>query len=527
MKKRIEFRKPTFLAITVLTVFALAALPLLAQGISPVITETGKISLSVDGLGTNLASGVIDVLKPAGATVRRAAFACASNSRRVILDGQVSIDGTPINWSLTRFTDAGPANPNFFHSTFADVTAVVSGKLAAAAAGLVPFTVAEVGTGSIDGCILAVIFDDLAQTVDRTAILLFGGQTTTGDTFSITVTPPIDLLDVNLVLDFGLGIGFGFQGGTFPPNFCGPGGQISLVDVNLTRLTSCAGHFDDGVGANGALLTVGGLGDGNANPPNPFRPGQIGTVEDELYSLIPFVNQGDTLITVNTINPSNDDVIFFAHLLTLGTGVVGPPQEEEITKDLVEGPPEIGIYLPEPTQYVFEIAYTGPAALVVDTVPAEFEIVELIPSSDAPDAIYFDPSQGRGNSANRIEWLVPEGSHTLTVVIRTIVNPGRRRNQAPVFKPTSCGPLPINDGAIAFEVEEFGDLVLVEVQAVTDSQTLATLVDDSGEPGRVDGVDALALELMSEPVLQRVVIVGPSNPLIVEAIAGAKPCEEG
>lgn len=34
--------------------------------------------------------------------------------------------------------------------------------------------------------------------------------------------------------------------------------QFSTVDVNDSRLTSCAGNFDDGFGSNGALITVGG-----------------------------------------------------------------------------------------------------------------------------------------------------------------------------------------------------------------------------------------------------------------------------
>ena len=63
---------------------------------------------------------------------------------------------------------------------------------------------------------------------------------------------------------------------------------------------------------------------------------------------------------------------------------------------------------------------------------------------------------------------------------------------------TSCGPLPINNGATAFEVNDDGSLVLVEV---TDPNT-------------------------GEVTLEPVVVVGPSNSLEVEAVAGAKPCEE-
>ena len=501
--------------------FFLAAGPAQA-GLTAVVTETGKIALSVDGVGTNNPSGSIDVLKPLGATLRRATFACSAYSSRQILDGDVSIDGVAITpWDLS-------VNTSGFNTVYKDVTTVpaaVSVKLTAAAAGLTSFLVTEVSTTTIDGCILTVIWDDPAEVVDKTAILLFGGQTLTGDTFNISVSPPIDLSDPDLVLDFGLGIGFGFQGGVNGSSNCESGGQISHIDVNTIRMTSCAGHNDDTVSAspqNGSLLTVGGLTDTNANPAFPTRPAQIGFNEDELYDLIPFVADGDTIIQVDTINPSNDDIIFFAHLLALGRASVGVA----ISKELIEGPEEIGISLPLPTTYIFEITYSGPDALVVDTVPAEFEIVSLVASDGV--AIFFDPSQGNGNSANRIEWLVPEGTNTLTVEIQTVLSPGRGHKRV-VHKPTSCGPLPINDGAIAFEVDENGDLVLNEVQAVTDLLALEAMAEDNleyVEPGRIDADFAANLAVMSETLLERVVIVGPSNSLVVEAVEGAKPCVE-
>jgi hypothetical protein len=213
---------------------------------------------------------------------------------------------------------------------------------------------------------------------------------------------------------------------------------------------------------------------------------------------------GDTLSTVLSGNVTapigaveiGDQTLLVASgnaAIELYPGCVPPVS---IEKDLLEGPEEIGIYLPEPTQYVFEIAYTGPAARVIDTVPAEFECVSLVPT--AGTATCSDTSKGRGNSANRIEWDVPAGSNTLTVTIQTVASPGKGHKEGVVFKPTSCGPLPINDGATAFEVDPLtGELVLVEV------------------------VDPVTGEITLEPV----VIVGPSNSLVVEAVEGAKPCE--
>jgi hypothetical protein len=176
------------------------------------------------------------------------------------------------------------------------------------------------------------------------------------------------------------------------------------------------------------------------------------------------------------------------------------PPTYKIEKELLDGPDEIGIYLPGPTRYVFEITYCGPAAKIIDTVPAEFKVVSAVPNDEDADGIATPDSanqKGNNKSATIITWDVPDGCSTLTVVIQTRESPGKGHTET-VFKPTSCGPLPINDGATAYEVDEDGDLVLVEV------------------------VDPDTGEVTLEPV----VIVGPSNALVVKAVEGAKPCVE-
>ncbi len=169
-----------------------------------------------------------------------------------------------------------------------------------------------------------------------------------------------------------------------------------------------------------------------------------------------------------------------------------------LQKRLLEGPEQIGIYLPDPTVYQFEIAYDGPAARVVDFVPAEFETISAVPSDGT--AVVFDVSQGKGkNSASRIEWEVPAGTNTLIVTIQTVASPGKghkdpvTRERVTLFKPTSCGFLPINKGAIAFHLDENGELVLV-----------LNLITGNLEP---------------------IVLAERSNSLEVTAVAGAKPCE--
>ena len=283
-----------------------------SSSLAPVVTETGKISLSLDAIGTNSASGVVQVEKPsAGATVRSAYMMAATvYGGGKISAGDITIDGSPITWDVET-TNVLSGSYNYW----TDATALVSAKIDAAAAGRVDFTIVEVNRNSyIDGEILAVIFDDPAQAASNTVVLCFGSQAQAGDTFYVGLAEPIDKSDPNLVLDFSLGISYSYQAGS---------NQYSIVNVNGERLSTAAGGEDDGGGYNGGLITVGGLDDSNANPADPnATPGYNPRYDDELYDLIPFVDDGDTSIIVFTQNPSYDDNLMFAALFLGGTTAV-------------------------------------------------------------------------------------------------------------------------------------------------------------------------------------------------------------
>jgi hypothetical protein len=284
-----------------------------SSSLNPVATQIGKISLSVDGLGTMNASGIIQAEKPAGATVRKAYFAAATTgfTDHMLSPGDVKIDNVDVVWGTEI------ANSISSYNYFAEVTAMVKPKLDAAAAGRVDFTIDEINSALIDGEILAVIWNDPNETQDVTIIILFGAQDIAGDQFVINLADPIDLSDPSTRAEMSLGISYGYQipAGT---------GQVSLIDVNGSRLTSSAGGQDDadGVGENGNLLTAGGLDDSPANPPDPNAPPTDFDYDDELYDLKPFMTQGDLQITVFTQNPSYDDNIFFgAFNLTARAGI--------------------------------------------------------------------------------------------------------------------------------------------------------------------------------------------------------------
>jgi hypothetical protein len=317
LKNKIAILAERFFALLIFSALFLAP-PAAFAGLTEFFTATGKLFLSADGAGSNSASHIAQIEKPnASATVRQAFVLAASTgfSSRVLNNGDVSINSTPINW------DAQVPGAIFNSNHRADVTSIVKPIVDAAPPGRVTFTFTEVSTPGIDGEVLVVVFDDPLQTADSTISLLFGAQNISGDTFSITLAEPIDPSAPGAVADMALGISFG----------CQPGGQRSIVNINDRRLSSSAGGQDEsGVCSNGQLITVGGLDDSNANPDPDTFPTSFRT-DDELYSLIlgnavnsqPFITASDTSISVFTQNPSNDDNIFFAYFHLSGAAIVG------------------------------------------------------------------------------------------------------------------------------------------------------------------------------------------------------------
>jgi hypothetical protein len=278
-------------------------------------SDVGALRLSVDGIGTNAGSGVVQAEKPAGATVKKAFIFAASTGYSSFTppDDEVTIDGSAVAWDPAHTISSSINSVN----VAADVTDLIKPKIEASSAGRVDFTIAERDTLDMDGEILAVVFDDPAARTN-TVTLMYGAQSTTGDHFAIGLNEP---LKPSATVTMGLGISFGYQ----------PSTQYSEVNVNGTRLTTSAGGQDDGEhrggNENGELLTVGGLDDNSENPSDPFATGECSEAprcDDELYDLKPFVATDATSIEVDTLNPSNDDNIFFASLnLSAATAVVG------------------------------------------------------------------------------------------------------------------------------------------------------------------------------------------------------------
>ncbi|MBI4818449.1 MAG: hypothetical protein HY791_19440 [Deltaproteobacteria bacterium] len=285
------------------------------------VAVTGRISISVDGAGhRTLGTSTINVLKPNDlASVRSAHMACADVPYLVPLaNGNVTLDTTSITFDeLLPFSSGGFDWMN----GFVDVTAIVKPIVDPAAAGPVALTYSD--TPNVDGCGLWVIFDDPAVLEDRTMLIFFGGQATAGDDFAVSLAEPLGAGDA---AEMGLAIAFSFQGGGPPSHAC-TGGQFSTIDVNGARLASCSGNFDDAdpseTGGDGNLITVGGNagGDTTDNPVDPFS--QSTGTDDELYNLASFLGPADTLISIHTTNPSNNDDIFAGHIFVTVAAVEG------------------------------------------------------------------------------------------------------------------------------------------------------------------------------------------------------------
>jgi hypothetical protein len=296
--------------------------------------------MSVNGIGTLASSGSLTIVKPTGATVIKAYLASASTgfTNFKIPNGDVTIDGTGVNWDIA--TPSSISSNNYW----ADVTTLVKSKIDAAAPGNITFTIGEgQDTLNIDGEILAVVFSDPNQTTNNTVTFLFGAQDVHGDTFSIHLAQTINMSDPNLLMDMSLGISFSHQDDSSPT------GQYSVVNVNGQHLSTSRGGQDDCVEANlnncgnGELLTVGGVGDSDANPPDPVATPGGPRTDDELYNIVPFLHTGDTSVSVFTQNPSNDDNIFFGAFFlkdvsaVVGQGIVLAPA----TASLPVGSPQL------------------------------------------------------------------------------------------------------------------------------------------------------------------------------------------
>lgn len=298
------------------------------SGLEPLYSVSGHYYLSSDAIGSLSTSMYVDVNKPtAEATVHKAFLFSATYANRTLADGCVSILGTPVNWDGTMNNPVSNGTLPFFNNYWADVTTIVASYIDGLPAGIASIPIGECLTSYTDGEVLLVIFEDEAET-EKTISILWGGSSTDGDNFNISLHDPIDPSDPESVLDMGLGISYGYLTTYFRT-------QYSIIDINGNRLTTSAGGQDDGYSSNGGLITVGGIGDSNANPADPYATPTNARSDDELYSLLPFIDLSTTTLSGYTSNPSDDDNIFLAYFVISGQAsvTVDCPGDIEVNND--------------------------------------------------------------------------------------------------------------------------------------------------------------------------------------------------
>lgn len=276
-----------------------ASLSLLQPVPATPATFVGNGGFSADGLGQDGVAGLIQADVPAGSTVVQAYLYgnYVFTTDPDLASRTIDFDGTPV--VMQKISDLA----GLFATTRADVTSQVAAKVGSGG-GITDFAV-NTDPPQINGVGLVVIYSNPALPATTIAVL-DGSASTTGDTATFNLAAPLDKAIPGFSATMSLGSGHGFQGAD--GHVCGPVAQFSTVHVNGVLLTNCAGNYDDGVGANGALITVGGVGDSLNNPTPPEAPAE----DDELYDLEPFLLQGDTAISITTTNPSGDDNLMLA-----------------------------------------------------------------------------------------------------------------------------------------------------------------------------------------------------------------------
>jgi uncharacterized repeat protein (TIGR02543 family) len=343
-------------------------------GLQQMVSLTGRLTTSVDGFGSVSGAGNLQVEKPSAQAKVVAAFLTLSgtmNTHNLATPSVVTLDGRNVAFSHRATEDSQAFK---FRNFFADVTAIVKPTIDAAAAGVIDIAVDEAGVkANIDGSSLIVVFDD-PNTGWGSVIVMFGTSRSAGDVFTVQVPA----LNANELTGHRLSLGIGFSSQI--SNYV----QNSTVNIRTTTngvqssstlLAEYAGGDDDGENANGALITVGGVGDSPNNPVIGATPS--GRADDELYSLDNFVSVGVEELEIRTRNASGDDnlfqaVLLFNGVLVSGSSTVSDPSVNSIAGNPVQDRTQAPVSPPAPVSQPALAPYTGPipTSLSVSCVPA-------------------------------------------------------------------------------------------------------------------------------------------------------------
>jgi len=269
-------------------------------------------ALSIDGFGSTTNIGLIQANIPTGSTIQRAYLYAASVWNNSIYP--VTFQGNILDVSSA--ITLAPQLDNKATTVLWDVTGIIASSFTG---GSQNFDIVE--NGDNDGAVLVVAYSN-PSTQGFTSVILDGELSTGGDTVAFNFASP-------------------YTGGDFLVSLASsfsrqPSGQFTQIDVttnstNNRRLTTSAGGQDDGEGADGGLITVGGIGDNPANVAPTAKPMDT-NLDDEYYNLAlgnsanpaPFILPGDTFLRLTTQNPTEDDNVFGMFITISPTPVPEP-----------------------------------------------------------------------------------------------------------------------------------------------------------------------------------------------------------
>ena len=272
-------------------------------------TWVGNVKLSTDGWGGLSNAGAIQAEAASGSTVLAAYLYTATYFNSSLIPDSVTLNSTAVSY------DWLSVNPdNGLGTARADVTSLVKSVIDSGPGGTYDFQIDEGAQGgSINGSALVVVYENPALP-KATVGVLNGFYAVGGDSASIIFSQALDPTASGFFAEMVIGSSH---------SCCN---QSSTITVNGELLTQNAGNFDDGDQlANGALITVGGVGD-------DFSPTLPSYADDhERYNLTSFVTKGDTAINILTNNPSGDDNIFLAGFYVSGEArIVTDPELPDV-----------------------------------------------------------------------------------------------------------------------------------------------------------------------------------------------------
>lgn len=179
-------------------------------------------------------------------------------------------------------------------------------------------------------------------------------------------------------------------------------------------------------------------------------------------------------------------------LLVMGISPLVSAQDFPGAKILASGTDPVGLGKNTTTEYIYTInldANFDNTADVGDVVPAEFDVIAMLPSCGTATANTPGKSNGKGNpfklDPHIIIWDLDgcdtATSQSLTVTITTDNNPGHARKSIEFYEPTECGPLYINNGAVFI-----GPVTGEPLPEISNSLSVATCLDEGDTAECVD-----------------------------------------